>query len=84
MFRGWVDEKGNEITKDTKVDKNMTIKAVWKEPYTCPKDCTPIEDGSKCTKTTTKELIVYTECPSGYTMDGEVCKKTETINCTAN
>lgn len=172
VFRGWVDEKGNEITKDTKVDKNMTIKAVWKEPYTCPKDCTPIEDGSKCTKTTTKELIVYTgcpsgtetvekfcsshkrqvavgfdedqttvdagiscsgnptnfcvdynsrytkqssgcpsgyfsynysesgldaeygcakkydtggkNCPSGYTMDGEVCKKTETINCTAN
>lgn len=65
VFAGWVDEDGNTITKDTIVNKNMTIKATWKDPYTCPEDCTPIEDGSKCTKTTTKDVITYTNCPSG-------------------
>lgn len=65
VFTGWVDENGNAITKDTKVKDNMTIKATWKELYTCPSDCTPIEDGSKCTKTSTKDLVVYTGCPNG-------------------
>lgn len=65
VFAGWVDENGNAITKDTIIDKNITIKATWKEPYACPTGCTPIGDGSKCTKTTTKDLVVYTGCPSG-------------------
>lgn len=65
VFAGWVDEKGNAITKDSIVDKDITIKATWKEPYTCPSDCTPIGDGSKCTKTSTKDIIVYTGCPAG-------------------
>lgn len=145
-FAGWVDENGNAITKDTIVDENMTIIATWKDLYTCPEDCTPIEDGSKCTKEKTTSMInqtscpsgsilyntwygsgsycinlstkedanirqcdtweaaevvykdsngkswcvktvnkVYTKgCPSGYTQSGDICKKTETINCTAN
>ena len=49
----------------TIVNENMTIKATWKEPYTCPSDCTPIGDGSKCTRTTTKDVVTYTGCPSG-------------------
>lgn len=65
VFAGWVDEDGNTITKDTIVNENMTIKAIWKEPYTCPSDCTPIGDGSKCTKATTKDVVTYTGCPSG-------------------
>lgn len=64
-FAGWVDEDGNVITKDSIVDKNTTIKATWKEPYTCASDCIPIGDGSQCTKTTTTDLVVYTGCPSG-------------------
>lgn len=65
VFTGWVDENGNSITKDTIVKENMTIKANWKEPYTCPAGCTPIGDGSKCTKTTTKDVVTYTGCPTG-------------------
>ena len=64
-FAGWVDEDGNTITKDTVINKNITIKATWKQPYTCPSGCTPIGDGSKCTKTTTKDLVTYTGCPAG-------------------
>lgn len=64
-FAGWVDENGNAITTDSVIDKNTTIKATWKEPYTCPSDCTPIGDGSQCTKTTTTDLVVYNGCPTG-------------------
>lgn len=65
VFAGWVDQNGNSITKDTIVKENMTIKATWKEPYTCPSGCTPVGDGSKCTKTTTKDVVTYTGCPTG-------------------
>ena len=65
VFAGWIDENGNAITKNSIVDRDITIKALWKEPYTCPSDCTPIGNGSKCTKTSTKDLIVYTGCPNG-------------------
>jgi len=65
VFAGWVDQKGNAITKDTVVKENITIKATWKEPYTCPENCTPIGDGSKCTKTSIKDVITYTGCPAG-------------------
>lgn len=65
VFAGWILGNGDDITKDYVIDKNITITAVWKEPYTCPADCTPIGDGSQCTKTTTKDLITYTGCPSG-------------------
>lgn len=65
VFTGWVDENGNAVTKDTIVKENITIKATWKKPYTCPSDCTPIGDGSKCTRTTTKDVVTYTGCPSG-------------------
>ena len=64
-FAGWVDKDGNEITKETKITTDMVIKATWKEPYTCPKDCTPVGDGSKCTKEVTTNMISKTSCPSG-------------------
>lgn len=65
-FAGWVDKDGNEITKETKITTDMVIKATWKEPYTCPKDCNPIEDGSKCTREVTTNMVTKTSCPSGY------------------
>ena len=65
VFVGWVDENGNTITKDSIVNNNITIKATWKTPYTCPSDCTPIKDGSKCTRTSTKDIVAYTGCPTG-------------------
>jgi len=64
VFTGWVDEKGNKITTDTVIDKNITIKPTWKEPYTCPSGCTPIGNGSKCTKVHTTSAITYTGCPN--------------------
>ena len=65
VFAGWVDEKGNPVTKDTIIDKDIKVKATWKDPYTCPLECTPVGDGSKCTKTTIKDVVVNTGCPSG-------------------
>jgi len=73
IFAGWVDENENAITKNSIVDKNITIKATWKEPYTCPSDCTPIEDGSKCTKEVSKEMSTTSSCPSGYTLKNGMC-----------
>ena len=34
IFVGWLGENGNVITEDSIVDKNITIKATWKETYT--------------------------------------------------
>ena len=68
VFAGWVDENGNAVTKDTVITNDMTIKALWKEPYTCPDDCKPIGNGSKCTKEVTTKMISQTSCPSGYKM----------------
>jgi len=73
VFAGWVDSDGNSITKDTIVSENMTIMATWIEPYTCPSGCTPIGDGSKCTKEVTKEMTTTSSCPKGYTLKSGMC-----------
>lgn len=73
VFKGWTDENGNTITKDTIVTKNMVLKAVFVKPYTCPSDCTPTNDGSKCTKTITTNMINKTTCPSGYSLKNGKC-----------
>jgi len=73
VFSNWVDQDGNKITKDTIVNKNMTIKALWKKPYTCPSGCTPIGDGSKCTKKVTTSITNKTSCPNGYTLKNGMC-----------
>ena len=33
-----------------------------------------------CAKTTSK--LTIESCPSGYTKENDICKKTETVNCT--
>lgn len=73
VFAGWIDNKGNIVTKDTIIAKNITVKALWKEPFTCPSDCTPIEDGSKCTKELTENVINSLSCPYGYVDRGNIC-----------
>ncbi|MBO5530453.1 MAG: hypothetical protein J5970_03550 [Bacilli bacterium] len=71
VFRGWLDDKGNLLTSDSKVERDMTLKANWKDPYTCPQDCTPSADGKTCTKKTTvdptkEEVCPGTEYNNGY------------------
>lgn len=78
VFNGWVDENGNEVTKDTIVNGNITIKATWKKTYTCPSGCTPIEDGSKCSKEVTTNIVTSTTCPSGYKNINGKCVNTST------
>lgn len=73
VFAGWVDGSGKEITKDTVVNENVTIKATWKKPYTCPDKCTPIGDGSKCTREVTANMVNKTTCPSGYKLINGNC-----------
>ena len=53
IFKGWLDEDGKLLTKEDKVEKDITLTAKWIEPYTCPENCTPNEDGKTCTKKTT-------------------------------
>lgn len=145
VFGGWIDENGNSIAKGSIINENITLRAVWKS-YTCPSGCTPIGDGSKCTKEVTTKMTTKTGCPSGsilyntwygsgsfciklstkvdanirqcdtweaaeveyrdgngkhwcvktvkkvttkgcpsgYKQSGDICKKTETVNCTLN
>ena len=64
VFRGWLDEQGNLMKEDAVAEKDMKLKANWKEPYTCPSDCKPNEDGSKCTKTTVVAPSKQTVCPA--------------------
>jgi len=73
VFKGWVDSNGNAITKDTIINDNITIKAIWIEPYTCPSGCTPKGDGSTCTKVSATGLTTGTGCPSGYTLKNNQC-----------
>ena len=72
-FVSWVDENGNVITKDTIINKNMTIKAKWVLPYTCPDECEPQGDGSKCKKESTTKMVESNTCPSGYTDKNGMC-----------
>ena len=73
VFRGWLDDNGNLLNADSKVERDMTLKANWKDPYTCPQDCTPSEDGKTCTKTSivdpTKENICPGQEYNGYCVD---------------
>lgn len=71
VFRGWLDEDGNLLTNSSKAEKDMTLKANWKETYTCPENCEVIGDGSTCNKTDYKDVETYTGCPAGYSnMEG--------------
>lgn len=63
VFRGWLDDKGNLLTSDSKVERDMTLKANWKDPYTCPQGCTPSADGKTCTKKTTVDPSSQEKCP---------------------
>lgn len=65
VFRGWLDEDNNLIEANTKIEKDMKLKANWKEPYTCPEDCTPNEGGATCNRESIVAPSSKTECPSG-------------------
>jgi len=77
VFAGWVDSKGEKITKDTIVSGDIVIKATWKEPYTCPSGCTVNADGKTCTKVLTSNMITVYNCPSGYTNKNGYCVDTK-------
>ena len=66
VFKGWLDEDGNLLDENSVVKKAMTLKAKWVDSYTCPENCTPNEDGSKCTKKTIQEMEHSSECIDPY------------------
>lgn len=68
VFGGWVDENGNSITNKTVASRDFKLKAIWKDPYTCPENCTPVGDGSTCTRVDYADKTNYSNCPSGYSM----------------
>ena len=82
VFKGWTDEENKTITKDTVVSKDMTLKAVFVKPYTCPKDCTPTKDGSKCNKVVTTNMTSKSTCPSGYTLKNGKCLSSSKYHAT--
>ena len=73
VFKGWLDESGNLISKDAVAKKDMKLKAKWVDPYTCPEGCTPAQDGKTCTKENLVEPSKETICPgemfNGYCVD---------------
>lgn len=73
VFKGWIDSNNITLTEDTIISQNMTIKAVWVEPYTCPNECMPSKDGSACVKVSTKQLVSTSGCPNGYTLKENQC-----------
>lgn len=73
VFKGWFDSNNNEITKETIVTSNLELKALWKEPYTCPDNCLKIEDGSKCIRETTTDIIKTNGCPAGTRENNGTC-----------
>ncbi len=73
IFKGWQDQFGNIIDKDTIITKDLVLIAIWKKPYVCPKDCTPIGDGSTCKREKTTNLVTTYSCPSGYTLFNGKC-----------
>lgn len=73
VFKGWFDLDNNEITKETIVTSNLELKALWKEPYTCPDNCLKIEDGSKCIREITTDIIKTNGCPAGTRENNGTC-----------
>lgn len=63
VFKGWLDPDGKLLTNEDKVEKDITLTAKWIEPYTCPENCTPNEDGKTCTKKTTVDPSTREYCP---------------------
>lgn len=136
VFDKWVDQDGNDVTDQTVISDKTKLKAIWKDPYICPKDCNPNEGGATCNKVVTTDTaqvqkcpsgttsyygrcidlskkesanirqcndwdwgdevyyenwcvkkvspITVTECPEGYSLEDNTCKKTETLECTKN
>ena len=64
VFKGWLDDTGKLLTSEDRVEKDITLKAKWDKPYTCPADCTPNADGKTCTKITVVAPSVQTVCPA--------------------
>lgn len=65
VFRGWLDDNGNLLNSDSIVERDMTLKANWKEPYTCPEGCVPNDSGMTCNKENIVTPSSKEICPSG-------------------
>ena len=66
VFKGWLDDKGNLLTSESIVEKEMTLKASWGNTYTCPENCTPSEEGNTCTRKTAQGMEHSSECIDPY------------------
>lgn len=65
VFDGWVNDKGEEVDVNTTFSDNITLKATWKELYTCPSDCKVSDDFKTCVKTETTNITTTSNCPNG-------------------
>ena len=66
IFKGWLDDKDTLLDENSIVEKAITLKAKWVEPYTCPEDCTPNEDGKTCNKKVYIDMDHSSECIDPY------------------
>ena len=64
VFEEWQDEKGNTVTNETILEKDIIIHAFFAK-YACPEDCIVNSNGKTCTKTTTADKVSKTTCPDG-------------------
>lgn len=76
IFKGWLDPDGKLLTKENKVEKDIILTAKWVEPYTCPENCTPSEDGKTCTKKDVRDMEHSSECIDPYEVVNGKCLDT--------
>lgn len=76
VFKGWLDPDGKLLTIEDVVEKDITLTAKWMEPYTCPENCTPSEDGKTCTRKLIQEMNHSAECVDPYEVINGHCVDT--------
>ena len=79
LYNTWYGSGSFCIKLSTKVDANIRQCDTWEGAEV------EYRDGNGkywCVKTVKK--VTTKGCPSGYTQSGNICKKTETVNCTLN
>lgn len=66
VLKGWLDPDGKLLTNEDRVKNDITLTAKWIEPYTCPDNCTPNEDGKTCDRKVERDMEHSSECIDPY------------------
>ena len=76
VLKGWLDPDGKLLTSEDRVKNDITLTAKWIEPYTCPDNCTPNEDGKTCDRKVERDMEHSSECIDPYEVVNGKCLDT--------